>query len=132
MLGFPAYIFSKRLWMTTLPDSLFEDGYFAFRTPNLTNAEFDRMEWALKWKGRFPYVLPCGMLFQDGRRMVQLAAYEDLVRLPGSYWVAPDGKTSIFIPLKTPTRMAGSSKPPCSSTLFNPRPWAWASSGSAD
>ena len=100
MLGFPAYIFSKRLWMTTLPDSLFEDGYFAFRTPNLTNAEFDRMEWALKWKGRFPYVLPCGMLFQDGRRMVQLAAYEDLVRLPGSYWVAPDGKTLHIHPFK--------------------------------
>jgi hypothetical protein len=25
--------------------------------------------------------------------MSQLATYEDLVRLPGSYWVAPDGKT---------------------------------------
>jgi hypothetical protein len=51
------------------------------------------MTWALKWKGRFPYSLPRGLLFQDGRRMVQLAAYEDLVRLPGSYWVAPGGKT---------------------------------------
>lgn len=93
MLGFPAYIFSKQLWMTTLPDSLFEDGYFPFRTPNVTNAEFDIMNWATRWKGRFPYTLPRGLLFQDGRRMVQLAAYEDLVRLPGSYWVALDGKT---------------------------------------
>jgi hypothetical protein len=93
MLGFPAYIFSKQLWMTTLPDSMFEDGYFPFRTPNLTDAEFNIMTWASKWKGRFPYSLPRGLLFQDGRRMVQLAAYEDLVRLPGSYWVAPDGKT---------------------------------------
>jgi hypothetical protein len=93
MLGFPAYIFSKQLWMTTLPDSMFEDGYFPFRMPNVTDAEFNIMTWALKWKGRVPYTLPRGMLFQEGRRMVQLAAYEDLVRLPGSYWVAPDGKT---------------------------------------
>ena len=47
----------------------------------------------MKWKGRIPYTLPRGLLFQDGRRMAQLATYEDLVRLPGSYWVAPDGKT---------------------------------------
>jgi hypothetical protein len=93
MLGFPAHIFSKQLWMTTLADSLFEDGYFPFRTPNVIDAEFDIMTWALRWKGRIPYTLPRGLLFQDGRRMAQLSAYEDLVRLPGSYWVAPDGKT---------------------------------------
>ena len=51
------------------------------------------MDWAVRWKGRIPYCLPRGLLFQDGQRMVQLATYEDLVRLPGSYWVAPDGKT---------------------------------------
>lgn len=85
--------FSKKLWMTTLPDELFENGYFPFRTPNASNEELDLMEWAVRWKGRIPYSLPRGMLFQDGRRMSQLAAYEDLVRLPGSYWVAPGGKT---------------------------------------
>ena len=52
LLGFPAYIFSKQLWMTTLADSLFEDGYFPFRTPNVTDAEFDIMTWATRWKGR--------------------------------------------------------------------------------
>jgi len=91
--GVSRNIFSKRLWMTTLPDSLFENGYFAFRTPNAGNKDLDLMEWALRWKGRIPYSLPRGMLFQEGRRMSQLATYEDLVRLPGSYWVAPDGKT---------------------------------------
>jgi len=91
--GVSRNIYSKRLWMTTLPDSLFENGYFAFRTPNAGNEELDLMSWALRWKGRIPYSLPRGMLFQDGRRMSQLATYEDLVRLPGSYWVAPDGKT---------------------------------------
>jgi hypothetical protein len=86
-------LFSRKLWMTTLPDSLFENGYFAFRTPNASNEELDLMEWALRWKGRIPYTLARGLLFQDGRRLSQLATYEDLVRLPGSYWVAPDGKT---------------------------------------
>jgi hypothetical protein len=80
MLGFPAYIFSKQLWMTTLPDSMFEDGYFAFRMPNVTDAEFNIMTWALKWKGRFPYTLPHGMLFQEGRRMVQIGR----LRRPGA------------------------------------------------
>ncbi len=86
-------IFSKTLWMIALPDEFFENGYLPFRTPNASNQELDLMEWALRWKGRVPYSLPRGMLFQDGRRMSQLATYEDLVRLPGSYWVAPDGKT---------------------------------------
>lgn len=86
-------IFSKQLWMTTLPESLFENGYFAFRIPNASNEEIDLMEWALRWKGRIPYSLPRGLLFQEGHRLEQLSAYEDLIRLPGSYWVAPDGLT---------------------------------------
>ncbi len=86
-------IFSKRLWMTTLAASLFENGYFPFSTPNASSEELDLMDWALSWKGRIPYSLPRGLLFQEGRRMTQLATYEDLVRLPGSYWVAPDGRT---------------------------------------
>ena len=85
--------FSRKLWMLTLPDSLFAAGYNPFATPNATNEEIDLMPWALPWKGRLPYTLPRGLLFQDGRRLVQLASYEDLVRLPGSYWVAADGKT---------------------------------------
>jgi alpha-L-arabinofuranosidase len=89
----PPSIYSKQLWMTTLAGSLFQGGYSAFQTPNLSNREIDVMDWAMRWKGRIPYILPRGLLFQDGRRMAQLSAYEDLVRLPGSYWVAPDGKT---------------------------------------
>lgn len=85
--------YSRKLWMATLADSLFSGGHNAFATPNATDEEMDLMPWALSWKGRLPYTLKRGMLFQDGRRMAQLAAYEDLVRLPGSYWVAEDGKT---------------------------------------
>jgi hypothetical protein len=86
-------IFSKQLWMTSLPESLFENGYFAFRIPNCSNEEIDLMEWALRWKGRIPYSLPRGMIFQEGERLTQLSTYEDLARLPGSYWVAADGLT---------------------------------------
>ena len=85
--------FSKKVWMTSLPESLFDNGYFAFKIPNCSNEEIDLMEWALRWKGRIPYSLPRGMLFQEGQRLTQLSSYEDLVRLPGSYWVAADGLT---------------------------------------
>jgi hypothetical protein len=85
--------FSKKLWMTTLPDELFEDRFNPFATPNATDEEMDLMPWAVDWKGRLPYTLSRGMLFENGRRMQQLATYEDLVKLPGSYWVAPEGRT---------------------------------------
>jgi hypothetical protein len=92
-LGFPANSYSKQILMTTLPDNMFENGYFPLKTPNTTDAEFEMMNWASRWKGRIPYILPRCLLFQEGRRMSQLAVYEDLVRLPGSYWVGPDCKT---------------------------------------
>jgi alpha-N-arabinofuranosidase len=97
--GSSGNIYSKQLWMTTLSDSLFDDGYFAFRLANCTNEEIDLMEWALRWKGRVPYSLPRGLIFQDGKRLEQLASYEDLLRLDGSYWVASDGKTIHINPL---------------------------------
>lgn len=79
--------------MTTVPETLFDEGYNPFAMPNATNEEIDLMPWALNWKGRLPYTLTRGLLFQEGRRLQQLASYEDLVRLPGSYWVASDGLT---------------------------------------
>ncbi len=85
--------FSKKIWMTSLPESFFENSYFAFSTPNCSDEEIDLMEWALRWKGRIPYSLPRGMIFQEGHRLTQLSTYEDLIRLPGSYWVAADGMT---------------------------------------
>jgi len=92
-LGFPATSYSKRIMMTTLPDNLFENEYFPLKTANTTDAEFDMMDWATRFRKRIPYILPRCLLFQNGKRMSQLAAYEDMVRLPGSCWVAPDGKT---------------------------------------
>ena len=74
---------SRELWMTALPDALFDGGYFAFRTPNTSNEELDPMPWALDWKGSIRYTFLREMLFEQGRRMARLSAYEDLLRLPG-------------------------------------------------
>lgn len=82
--------FSFRIWQMALPRDLFPYEDRPFATPNASNAEIDLMPWALRWKDRVPYTLPRGLVFQDGRRLTQLATYEDLVRLPGSYWVDPN------------------------------------------
>lgn len=97
--GDSGHLYSKQLWMTTLPESIFEKAYFAFKIPNASNEEIELMEWALRWKERVPYSLPRGLLFQEGHRLQQLSVYEDLVRLPGSYWVAPDGMTIHIHPI---------------------------------
>lgn len=84
--------FSEKLWMTTLPQSLFE-GENPFGIENASAADIEIMPWAREWTGRVPYTLKRGLIWQNGQRLVQLAAYEDLPRVPGSYWVAPNGLT---------------------------------------
>jgi len=56
------------------------------------------MDWATRFRNRIPYILARRLLFQNGQRTSQLAAYEDMVHLPGSCWVAPDGKTIHIYP----------------------------------
>lgn len=85
--------YARRLWMTTLPAERFGGDDSPFRLANASDADMDLMPWAVDWKGRIPYTLRRGLLFQDGRRLTQLGCYEDLARVPGSYWVAPDGLT---------------------------------------
>ena len=65
--------------------------------------------------------------------MAQLAAYEDLVRLPGSFWVDPDGKTVHIHPFEggNPNgRLFRSRRAAAHHSA--PDDWAWVSSGSAD
>ena len=88
--------FSFRIWQVILDPDLFRYADRPFATPNASNAEIDLMPWALRWKDRVPYILPRGLVFQEGRRLIQLAAYEDLVRLPGSYWVDTSGELSVL------------------------------------
>jgi hypothetical protein len=85
--------FSFRLWQIDLPDAFFPYDERPFDEPNASNDEIDLMPWALRWKDRVPYTLPRGLVFQDSARLTQLAMYEDLVRLPGSYWVDREKQT---------------------------------------
>lgn len=85
--------FSFKLWQTELPEFIFEDENNPFATPNASDEEIDLMPWAAKWKGKIPYTLPRGMVFQNDQRLMQMAAYEDLVKIPGSFWVDSNGKT---------------------------------------
>ncbi|WP_435625306.1 right-handed parallel beta-helix repeat-containing protein [Flagellimonas sp.] len=87
------YTWSRKIWVTTIPDSFFEDGYFPLKLPNILPEEHKLMPWAKLVKKIPPYTSTRGLLFQDGKRMVQLEDYADLTRIPGSFWVDVDGKT---------------------------------------
>ncbi|MBA7668743.1 hypothetical protein ES703_76858 [subsurface metagenome] len=81
----------SRLWMAFLTDDYF-DSYNPFLTENASKEDIDLMPWAAQWAGKLPYTLGRGLVFQDGKRMVQQASYEDLVKLPGSYWVEKENR----------------------------------------
>ena len=87
------YTWSRKTWVTTIPDSFFEEGYFPFKLPNILPEEHKLMPWARLVKEIPPYTATRGLLFQNGKRMAQVEAYGDLTRLPGSFWIDTDGKT---------------------------------------
>jgi hypothetical protein len=82
--------YSEKLWMTTLSESMFP-GMSPFKIQNASAKDIEIMPWADQWSGRVPYTLSRGIVFQGGKRLVQLAVYEDLVRVPGSFWVDETG-----------------------------------------
>jgi parallel beta-helix repeat protein len=90
------YTWSRRIWFTSLPDSLFENNYYPFRMANILPEQYKQMPWAWLVKDFAPYKRPRAMLFQNDQRMTPLAHSDDLMRIPGSFYVAPDGKT-VFI-----------------------------------
>jgi hypothetical protein len=61
-----------------------------FRRQNLERSQLDIMSWAVPQYGKLPFRLPCGLVFQDDRRLVQVASREELSKATGVYWV--DGK----------------------------------------
>ncbi len=87
------YTWSRRIWVTTLPDDLFEDDYFPFQLSNILPEEHQLMPWAKLTKKLAPYNSNRGLIFQNGKRMIQLEDYGDLARVSGAFWVDKDGKT---------------------------------------
>ena len=74
------------IWEARLDPALF-DGYNPFATDNVTPAQFDIMDWAAPLRGKTPYTLPRGLVFQDGKRLRQAATAAELASGGGSYWV---------------------------------------------
>lgn len=64
-----------------------------FRTPNIGPRQFDIMPWAEGLRGKTPYTLPCGLVFQDGRRLRQVETPKALRTEQGTFRVGADGRT---------------------------------------
>jgi len=77
---------SENVWSAPLAATYFS-GYNPFSIENVTNEQFDHMSWAQPLRGKTPYTLPRGMIFQDGRLLKQETRYDTLAGSPGSYWV---------------------------------------------
>ena len=80
---------SDNLFMVALKQEMFES-YDPFLTENASEKDFELMGWATHLAGKLPYTLGRGLVFQDGRRLVQLACYEDLLAVTGSFWFDKD------------------------------------------
>ena len=84
------------LWAAEIPQSVTE-GVNPFALQNVppvpyrasTAAAMSRKD---KMRAEPPYSLRQGLVFQDGRRMRQVADYKDLSAEAGAYWVAEGGK----------------------------------------
>ena len=77
---------SVSVWMADLPAAFFE-GDHPFAAVNTTEEDFELMPWAENERGRVPHTLPRAMVFQDGRRLTQLASCDELPRVAGAFWI---------------------------------------------
>ncbi|MCE5276824.1 MAG: right-handed parallel beta-helix repeat-containing protein [Planctomycetaceae bacterium] len=84
---------SGGVWVTKLPAEWFAPDDNPFTTPNISAKQFDIMPWAEGYRGTLPYSLPCGLVFQNGKRLVQVAKRGDLAKAAGTYWVGEGGKS---------------------------------------
>lgn len=81
-------------WAVDLPGELF-DGHNPFAQTNLGPEQADPKSgynWTARWAGKPPFTLAQGLVFQDGRRLRQVAGAEDAAGRPGTYWVEPGGR----------------------------------------
>jgi hypothetical protein len=74
------------LWQAPLKPGYFA-GYNPFDIDNVTKRQFDIMDFAAPLRGTAPCNLPRGLVFQDGRRLMQVSTRSDLEGRQGFYWV---------------------------------------------
>jgi hypothetical protein len=58
-----------------------------FARPNLADAQLGFMGWAKPQRGKVPFRMPCGLVFQAGRRLRQVPSRAGLATAVGAYWV---------------------------------------------
>ncbi len=76
---------AANIWSLDLSSIAFiEDS--PFDQDNLPEASFKIMDWASKLRGKVPFTLPRGMVFQDGKRLLCVATREELQQHEGSHW----------------------------------------------
>ncbi|MEI7835268.1 MAG: right-handed parallel beta-helix repeat-containing protein [Planctomycetota bacterium] len=81
---------AEGLWVLDLAGVNFGD-YNPFAIDNLNDASFDIMDWAQPHRGKRPYTLPRGMVFQDGQRLECVDSREELLAREGSHWTDRQG-----------------------------------------
>ena len=77
---------SANVWEADLPAEFFSDDH-PFTAINTSDDDFAVMRWARAEQGRIPHTLPRAMVFQDGRRLTQLASIDELHRVAGTFWI---------------------------------------------
>ncbi len=82
----------QHVWTVRLKAADFPHGN-PFATPNIGERQFDIMPWAEGLRGTKPYSLPCGLVFQDGRRLRQVETPKALKDEHGAFRVGADGLT---------------------------------------
>ena len=75
-----------QVWRARLDPKYFT-GYNPFDIDNVTARQFDIMDFARPLRGKAPSNLPRGLVFQDGRRLMQVSNRSDLEGNEGCYWV---------------------------------------------
>lgn len=57
-----------------------------FLKDNVPDGAFDLMDWAKGLRGKLPYTLPRGLVFQDGNLLIRVAARMSVATTEGSYY----------------------------------------------
>ena len=76
----------SNVWSARVDEKLF-DGSQPFALPNVTEKQFESMDWAQPQRGKAPFTLVRGLVFQDGRRLTQVAESGALATNDGIFWM---------------------------------------------
>lgn len=107
---------AAHIWALDLSRVAFAEGA-PFDTDNVPDESFKIMSWATALRGKTPYTLPRGMVFQEGRRLLRVSTLGKLQETEGAHWtdraagklfVQPfEGKNPNDVTMEVTVRSAG-------------------------